>query len=212
MHTPDLLEERVTESQQQSPPTLNPPTAASVTSTNSGYSNLMIRDPPTAAVSSKDFADIMENLQNSRNVIQDPSRALAFSMYHSNETDGKAPPPPSTSSSSSSEHTDIFSASRRESQRPGTGNGGMGTGPKGTRKSSLRRASSRDGESSPAHNVVQKQLDAFADQLTVDEALTAVRLSLIIVSLTYLERILIDAHPICRPTNCRRSSYCSTFI
>ena len=50
--------------------------------THSGYSNLMIRDPPTAAVSSKDFADIMENLQNSRNVIQDPSRALAFSMYH----------------------------------------------------------------------------------------------------------------------------------
>ena len=34
----------------------------------------------------------------------------------------------------------------------------------------------------------------FADQLTVDEALTAVRLSLVIVSLTDLERILIDAH------------------
>ena len=50
----------------------------------------------------------------------------------------------------------------------------MGTGQKGARKPSLRKSSSRDGETSPAHNVVQRQLDAFADQLTVDEALTAV--------------------------------------
>ena len=47
-------------------------------------------------------------------------------------------------------------------------------GQRGTRKSSLRRSSSRDGESSPSHNVVQMQLDAFADQLTVEEALTTV--------------------------------------
>ena len=49
-------------------------------STRSGYSHLSIRDPPTAPVSSDDFAQIMQNLQESRNVIQDPSRALSIAV------------------------------------------------------------------------------------------------------------------------------------
>ena len=59
----------------------------------------------------------------------------------------------------------------------GGGGGGGGGGQKGSRKSLLRRSSSRtdnSGEASLAHDAVQKQLDAFADQLTVDEALTPV--------------------------------------
>ena len=85
-----------------------------------------------------------------------------------NEPDGKLP------ASSPAHQTDLFSSNRRESQRIGTSNRGTGMGQRGTRKSSLRRTSSRDGESSPSHNVVQMQLDAFANQLTVDEALTTV--------------------------------------
>jgi hypothetical protein len=162
MHTPDLLDEG-TDSLTDLPPSSAP-------TTNSGYSHLTIREPPqSTAVSSQDFAHIMQNLQDSRNVVQDPSRTLAISsVYYSNETDGKPSAPPS-------DQSDIFSANRRESQRIGTGNGGTGMGQKGARKSSLQRSSSRDGagDSSPAHNVVQKQLDAFADQLTVEETLTA---------------------------------------
>ena len=64
------------------PPSLphSSPLPHSSSSTRSGYSHLTIRDPPTAPVSSDDFAQIMQNLQESRNVIQDPSRALSIAV------------------------------------------------------------------------------------------------------------------------------------
>lgn len=77
-----------------------------------------------------------------------------YSAPVNNETDGKT----------HSKEKDIFS--RKKGEVPSH---------KSSRKSSLRQSSSRDGEMSPAHDAVQKQLDAFADQLTVEEALTPVR-------------------------------------
>lgn len=74
-----------------------------------------------------------------------------------NETDGRT---------HSERKDDIFSPKREVPSQ------------KSARKSSLRSTPSRDGEMSPAHDAVQKQLDAFADQLTVEEALTPVRYTL----------------------------------
>ena len=51
----------------------------------SGYAHLSIRPPQAAVVSSDNFAQIMQSLQDSRDVVQDPSRTLAInSMYCEN--------------------------------------------------------------------------------------------------------------------------------
>lgn len=78
-----------------------------------------------------------------------------YSGFGANDTDGRP---------RSELKEDIFSPKRGEVSSH-----------KSNRKSSLRSTPSRDGEMSPAHDAVQKQLDAFADQLTVEEALTPVR-------------------------------------
>jgi hypothetical protein len=125
------------------------------------------------AISSEEFMKFMMNLPDSRDLVVDPSKTLSSSKLAKMVSQEQSAMTRIASNTDMKSSEDIFSLHRSSSISGGSGPGSSNTLTRGTLRRSARNLQSTMVEpTSPTHAALQKNLDDFAEGLSVDEKLT----------------------------------------